>query len=74
MLYDRDNSMIAKVDMKTLPDSLKNKSRAELEKIVDTKNTERGTIQKEIMTVNTQRDNYIVAERAKMLPILIPLR
>jgi hypothetical protein len=60
-----DSSFIAKVDMKTLPDSLKNKSRAELQKIVDTKNAERSAVQKEIMTVNTQRENYIAVERAK---------
>jgi hypothetical protein len=60
-----DSSFIAKVDMKTLPDSLKNKSRAELQKIVNKKNTERSAVQKEIMTVNTQRENYIAAERAK---------
>jgi hypothetical protein len=60
-----DSSFIAKVDMKTLPDSLKNKSRAELQKIVDKKNNERSAVQKEIMTINTQRENYIAAERAK---------
>jgi hypothetical protein len=60
-----DSSIITKVDLKTLPDSLKNKSRAELKKIVDKKNTERGAVQKEILQVNTQRENYIAAERAK---------
>jgi hypothetical protein len=62
---DRDSTFIAKVDMKTLPDSLKNKSRAELKKVVDSKNAERGAVQKEIMTINTRRENYIAAERAK---------
>jgi hypothetical protein len=51
--------------MKTLPDSLKNKSRDEIKKIVDIKNAERSAVQKEIMTINTQRENYIAAERAK---------
>jgi hypothetical protein len=60
-----DSSFISKVDMKTLPDSLKNKSRAELQKIVDKKNTERGAVQKEIMAINTQRENFIATERAK---------
>ena len=60
-----DSTFIANVDMKTLPDSLKNKSRAELQKIVDKKNTERSTVQKEILLVNTQRENFIAAERAK---------
>ena len=62
---DKDSLFIAKVDMKTLPDSLKNKSRAELQKIVDKKNAERGAVQKEILLVNTQRENFIAAERAK---------
>ena len=60
-----DSSFIAKVDMKTLPDSLQNKSRAELQKIVDKKNAERGAVQKEILLVNTQRENFIATERAK---------
>jgi hypothetical protein len=60
-----DSTFIFKVDMKTLPDSLKNKSRAELQKIVDKKNAERGAVQKEILTVNSQRENYIAAEKAK---------
>ncbi|MGH2552251.1 MAG: hypothetical protein ACRDEB_00965 [Chitinophagaceae bacterium] len=62
---DRDSTFITKVDMKTLPDSLKNKSRAELQKIVDKKNAERGAVQKEIMIINAQRENFIAAERAK---------
>jgi hypothetical protein len=60
-----DSTFITKVDMKTLPDSLQHKSRAELQKIVDKKNTERSVVQKEITTINTRRDNYIAAERAK---------
>jgi hypothetical protein len=60
-----DSTFISKVDMKTLPDSLQNKSRAELQKIVDKKNAERGAVQKEIMTVNSQRENFIAAEKAK---------
>jgi hypothetical protein len=36
--YDSDTSFIAKVDMKTLPDSLQKKNRAELKNIVKTKN------------------------------------
>lgn len=60
-----DSTILGRVDMKSLPDSLKNKSRAELQQIVNTKNTERGFIQKEIITVNTQREIFIAAERAK---------
>ncbi len=57
-----DFKMISKKD---LPDSLKNKSTAELEKIVDQKSKERGAVQTEITKLNTQRDAYIAAERAK---------
>jgi hypothetical protein len=39
---DADSSFIAKVDTKTLPDSLKNKSRTELKQIVKTKKTVKG--------------------------------
>jgi hypothetical protein len=63
--YDNDKSFINKVDMKTLPDSLKNKSREELKMIVDKKIAERGAVQKEIITLNVQRENFITAERAK---------
>jgi len=56
---------LAKIDKKILPDSLKNKTTAELEKIVEEKSKERSNIQKEITTLNTQRDNYIAAEKAK---------
>jgi hypothetical protein len=63
--YRADSNFIARVDMKTLPDSLKNKSRAELKKIVDNKNKERGAIQGEIITINKQRESYIATERAK---------
>lgn len=60
-----DSTFIAKVDMKTLPDSLQNKSRTELRQIVTTKNKERSLVQKEIATVSIQRKNYIAAEKAK---------
>ncbi|MEI9909571.1 MAG: vWA domain-containing protein [Bacteroidota bacterium] len=63
--YASDSTFIEKVDIKTLPDSLKNKSRTELKQIVVAKNYERGLIQKEIATTNTQREVYIAAERAK---------
>lgn len=62
-----DSTFIAKVDMKTLPDTLKNKSRAELQQIVNAKNAERSSIQKEITTINIQRENFITAERAKVV-------
>jgi hypothetical protein len=56
---------IAKIDKKQLPDSLQNKTTAELEKLVDEKSKERTAVQKEIISLNTQRDAYIAAEKAK---------
>jgi hypothetical protein len=60
-----DSTFAAKVDMKTLPDSLKNKSRAELLEIVKAKSAERAAVQKEIQTMYTQREIYINNEKAK---------
>ena len=54
-----------KIEKKDLPDSLKNKSNAEIEKFVDAKTKERGTVQLEIAKLNTQRDAYIAVEKAK---------
>lgn len=62
---DRDSSFVATVDMKTLPDGLKNKSRNELKQIVTQKTVERGSIQQEISRVNSQREAFIAAEKAK---------
>ena len=67
--YDTDSTFIAKVDMKTLPVALQNKSRAELEKIVREKNVERATIQKEIEKVNNQRESFIATERVKKVSV-----
>jgi hypothetical protein len=63
--YQKDSTVITKVDMKTLPDSLKNKTRAQLQLIVDNNNKQRGAIQQEIANTSVQRENYIAAERAK---------
>lgn len=60
-----DSLFFAKVDMKTLPDSLQKKSRKELQQVVKQKTTERSLIQKEIEINNTKRENYIAAEKTK---------
>jgi hypothetical protein len=60
-------AFIQKVDKKTLPDSLKNKSGEELQKIIREKSTERGAIQKEILNISARRETYIAAERAKVV-------
>lgn len=67
--YDTDSTFVARVDVKSLPSSLQNKSRAEIEKIVKGKNEERATIQKEIEKVNTQRESFIAAERVKKVSV-----
>jgi hypothetical protein len=60
-----DEDFINRVDIKTLPDSLRNKSRAELQQIVTKKNNERSVIQKEIGKLAVKRENYIAAEKLK---------
>lgn len=60
-----DSSFYKKVDMKTLPDSLQNKSREELQKVVAAKASERGLIQGRIQELSKQRNDYIAAEKAK---------
>jgi len=54
---------LKKIDKNILADSLKDKSSAEIEMIVDEKAKERAAIQKEITTLNTQRDAYIANEK-----------
>jgi hypothetical protein len=63
--YYKDSTVIAKVEMKTLPDSLKNKTREQLKVIVDNNNKQRSAIQQEMMNTSAQREKYIAAERAK---------
>jgi hypothetical protein len=60
-----DSTFMTKVDLKTLPDSLKNKSRAQLWQLVKEKNAERDRVQKDIMNASVQRENYINAEKAR---------
>ncbi len=60
-----DSTYFSKVEMKTLPDSLKNKTRAQLLEFVKSKTVERSKIQKEIETVNLNREKFIISEKAK---------
>jgi len=62
----KDNDgIIDKLDIKTLPDSLQNKTRTQIKAFVNEKSKERGDIQQQIATLNTQRENYINAEKVK---------
>ncbi len=61
-LVDRaaDNEAeIEKIDKKTLPDSLQNKTTAQLKVIVNEKKKERAAIQTKIIALNQQRQQYI---------------
>ena len=60
-----DKVSLAKIDKKTLPDSLQLKNNQELEKIVTEKSKERKQIQKEIEDINTQREAFIATEKKK---------
>lgn len=60
-----DDKFIEKLDKKTLPDSLKNKTNDELKKIVKAKGEQRAGIQKQITEVNAQREAYITKEKTK---------
>jgi hypothetical protein len=60
-----DAKFVDKLDRKTLPDSLKNKTTEELKVIVKEKSTQRSGIQKQIGEANTQREKYIAAEKVK---------
>ena len=60
-----DSTIIQKVDMKSLPDSLSKLSREDLRKVVEKKSSERLAVQKQIVEVSNQREKYIAAEKAK---------
>ncbi len=62
---EADKTILDKVDLKTLPDSMQNKSREELKKIVKIKTEERNTIQQLIAKNNAKRETYIVHEKSK---------
>jgi hypothetical protein len=63
--YKADSGFLKKMDKNTLPDSLKNKSKKELEILVQQKKNERSAIQTQIINLNVQRDQYIQVEKAK---------
>ena len=58
-----DKKILDKVDLKTLPDSLQKKNKAELEAIINQKSNERSAIQKEILDISKKREAYIANEK-----------
>lgn len=61
-----DSTYFRKVDRKTLPDSLKNKTPEQLQQFVKEKAAERAAVQNQINTLIADRNKYIAAEKAKM--------
>ncbi|MFD2527017.1 hypothetical protein ACFSQD_14450 [Flavihumibacter stibioxidans] len=62
---EADQGFASKVDMKTLPEPLRNKSRAELKQYIQNVSAERNKIQKEIGSLNLKRESFISAERSR---------
>jgi hypothetical protein len=60
-----DADVVEKVDLNTLPENLKSKSRGEIKQIVTAKSKERTAIQKEIAAVSVKRDSFIAAEKSR---------
>lgn len=60
-----DSTVLEKVDMKTLPKELQNKSRNELKQVVKEKDSKRLQLQKEISDINNKREAYVAVEKAK---------
>jgi len=60
-----DKEIVSKIDKATLADSLRNKSDAELQKIIVGKKKEREDIQNQITSLNASRDKFIATEKAK---------
>lgn len=61
----QDSTVISKIEMKTLPAEFKDKSKAEVSKIVQQKAKERADIQKQIAQLSTQRQAFVVKEKQK---------
>ncbi len=60
-----DSTIVRKIDKKTLPESMKNKSEAEINAIVKVKKDERTKIQKDIESISKQRQAFILSEKSK---------
>jgi hypothetical protein len=63
---EKDPSIIDKVDMKTLDDSLKNKSRLQLKQIAETTLAKRRLIQNHVKELSLKQEIYLKAEKEKL--------
>ena len=61
-----DSNYYKKLDKKTLPDSLKNKTTEQLKQFVQQKQQERSAVQQEILKLNDNRNRYIAEEKKRM--------
>jgi hypothetical protein len=63
--YEADSMAIARIDKKTLPDSLKNKSKEEITIVVKEQKAKRTAVQNEIQSLNTKRETFLIEERKR---------
>lgn len=62
---EADKDFLSKMDKEQLPASMKNKSKAEIEKVLVQAKKERGAIQNQITGLSVKRNEYISKELAK---------
>lgn len=63
--YKADSTFIVKMDKSQLPDSLRNKSVAEVQQFIKVKNEERSLIQKQILDASANRSKFIIEQKTK---------
>ena len=62
---EKDAKLLDKIETKTLPDSLQNKTKEQIAFIVQQKATERTALQNEMQTINTKREAFLVEEKKR---------
>lgn len=72
-LAEMNDKELEKIDKKTLPDDLKNKTTAELKVIVAEKRKERAAIQTKIIALNQQRQKFINDQKTKDATTVVTL-
>lgn len=63
--YISDSTIISKVNTETLPENFRNKTRQQIQSLVQENATQRANIQKEIGRLNDLRNQYIIEEKKK---------
>lgn len=62
---EEDKDFVGKMDVAALPDSLKGRSKAQIQQVVTAKSKERTSIQQKISEKTAARDRFLAAEKAK---------